>query len=142
MWLFTRQGFISVVRHSHLPGPTSSAARRQAVYQVVATRGAEPAKRLLGERHACALGSDRWGASTWVPPQRRWACWAHLRRDCQAMADRDDAGSEVGQGLLNYSGVLFECWHEVRGRGPGSRQRCPSAGAVASSQELTHPIRP
>jgi hypothetical protein len=49
-----------------------------------------------------------------VPPQRRQVCWAHLRRDSQAMVDRDDAGWEVGQELLNYSDVVFEyltpCW--------------------------------
>jgi hypothetical protein len=64
-----------------------------AVYPIVATRSAEQVKRLLGERYAGILGSDRWSAYAWVPPQRRQVCWAHLRRDFQAMIDREDRGS-------------------------------------------------
>jgi transposase len=91
-----------------------------AVYQIVATRSAEQAKRLLGEHYAGILGSDCFCASTWVPCQRRQVCWAHLRRDFQAMIDREDAGSEVGQDLLSYSDVLFEYWYKMR---DGTRTR-------------------
>jgi transposase len=91
-----------------------------AVYPIVATRGAGQAKRLLGEHYASVLGSDRWSASTWVPARRRQVCWAHRRRDFQAMVDRQDAGSEVGQDLLGYSEVLFEYWYKVR---DGTRTR-------------------
>jgi transposase len=94
-----------------------------AVYQIVATRGADQAKRLLGEHYAGILGTDRWSAYTWVPARRRQVCWSHLRRDFQAMVDRNDAGSEVGQDLLNYSDVLFDYWYKVRdGTRPGKRK--------------------
>jgi transposase len=38
----------------------------------------------------------------------------HLRRDFQAMIDRDGDGAEVGRQLLWQSGKLFESWHKVR----------------------------
>src|SRR5881275_3040444 len=38
----------------------------------------------------------------------------HLRRDMQAMIDRDGDGAEVGRRLLWQSGKLFEPWHKVR----------------------------
>jgi transposase len=45
----------------------------------------------------------------------RWqVCWAHLKRDFQAMVDRGNAGSPIGEELLLLTGVLFEWWHRVR----------------------------
>jgi transposase len=38
----------------------------------------------------------------------------HLRRDFQAMIDRDRGGAEVGRQLLWQSNKLFEYWHKVR----------------------------
>jgi transposase len=38
----------------------------------------------------------------------------HLRRDFQAMIDRDGDGAEVGRRLLWQSNKLFEYWHKVR----------------------------
>lgn len=38
----------------------------------------------------------------------------HLRRDFQAMIDRDGDGAEVGRQLLWQSNKLFEYWHKVR----------------------------
>jgi transposase len=37
----------------------------------------------------------------------------HLRRDFQAMIDRDDGGSAVGSRLLKLSDGLFWGWHRV-----------------------------
>ena len=55
---------------------------------------------------------DRYSAYTWVK-KKQW-CWAHLRRDFQAMIDRDDGGSAVGrQDLLRRSNQLFWGWHRV-----------------------------
>ena len=58
--------------------------------------------------------TDRYGAYAHLDPGRRQGCWAHLRRDFQAMIDRADAGSAVGRDLLLHADVLLAEWRRVR----------------------------
>ena len=60
------------------------------------------------------LTTDRYPVYNHLPVARRQLCWAHLRRDFQAMIDRDDAGAAVGRDLLLHADVLFEQWNRVR----------------------------
>ncbi len=66
------------------------------------------------------LTTDRFPVYTHSKPDRRRLCWSHLRRDFQAMIDRRNAGSEVGEGLLAHADTLFDHWGEVR---DGTRKR-------------------
>jgi transposase len=60
------------------------------------------------------LTTDRYGVYTHLPADRRQVCWAHLRRDFQAMIDRQNAGSKVGEDLLLHADILFRHWARVR----------------------------
>ena len=60
------------------------------------------------------LTTDRYGVYTHLPADRRQVCWAHLRRDFQAMIDRTNAGSEIGADLLLHADILFDHWERVR----------------------------
>jgi transposase len=60
------------------------------------------------------VGSDRWSVDHKVAVDRRQVCWAHLKRDFQALVDRDNAGSAIGEDLLRLTGGLFEWWPRVR----------------------------
>lgn len=60
------------------------------------------------------LTTDRYPVYAHLGIERRQVCWAHLRRDFQAMIDRDDRGSGVGEDLLMYADILAEHWPEVR----------------------------
>jgi transposase len=51
--------------------------------------------------------------SYWWIKRLQW-CWAHLRRDFQAMIDRGNQGQAIGQALLEQSNRLFHLWHQVR----------------------------
>jgi transposase len=82
------------------------------VFTIAGTRGAKVIRELLGENYNCVLTSDRWTAYTWI--KRRQLCWAHLRRDFQAMIDRENDGAEIGKSLLELSDQLFHWWHRVR----------------------------
>ena len=82
------------------------------VFTIAATRGAKVIREILGENYNRVLTSDRWTAYTWL--KRRQLCWAHLRRDFQAMIDREDEGSPIGKSLLKRSDQLFHWWHRVR----------------------------
>jgi transposase len=90
------------------------------VYQITAKRGAKELLALLGADYQQVLTSDRFKAYEGVPLSRRQACWAHLRRDFQAMIDRANEGSSLGEELLFHSEVLFELWYKVR---DGTRTR-------------------
>ena len=61
-------------------------------------------------RSSSATGSRATSGSS----ESRQVCWAHLRRDFQAMIDRGGDGAEVGRRLLGQSDELFEWWHQVR----------------------------
>jgi transposase len=60
------------------------------------------------------LGTDRYGAYTWVGVENRQVCWAHLRRDFQKMVDTDDGLAGIGQGLIFEHDQIFRLWHRVR----------------------------
>jgi transposase len=91
-----------------------------ALFVVHLRRGAAGLKALLGEAIGGLIGSDRWSAYHLIPVERRQLCWAHLRRDFQAMVDRGGAGAKVGEELLCRAGVLFGLWYKVR---DGTRRR-------------------
>jgi transposase len=60
------------------------------------------------------LTTDRFPVYTHLSGDRRQVCWAHRRRDFQAMIDRRNAGSGVGQDLLFHADILFAHWQRVR----------------------------
>lgn len=71
------------------------------------------------------LTTDRYPAYDHLPVGRRQVCWAHLRRDFQAMIDRRNAGSAVGEDLLMHADILLMQWRRVRDgtlTRPGFRQ--------------------
>jgi len=84
------------------------------VFTIARSRGSPVVKNLLGERFPGYLGSDRWSAYSWVPPERRQLCWAHVRRDFQALVDYGGAAVMVGKLGLVLSDRLFAAWHQGR----------------------------
>ena len=66
------------------------------------------------------LTTDRFPADSHLKGDRRQVCRAHLRRDFQAMIDRGDGGSAIGQELLAHADVPFDHGQRVR---DGTRTR-------------------
>jgi transposase len=60
------------------------------------------------------MTTDRYPVYTHLEVDKRQVCWAHLRRDFQAMIDRRDRGSGIGEELLCYADILAEQWPRVR----------------------------
>jgi transposase len=98
------------------------------VFRIVRSRAGAVARDLLGEEPKPIVISDRFPGYEWLKLKSRQVCWAHLRRDFQAMIDRDGDGSEVGRQLLWQSNKLFESWHKVR---DGTIQRSTFLQTVA-----------
>lgn len=63
---------------------------------------------------AGVLTTDRYPVYDHLACGQRQVCWAHLRRDFQAMIDRDDAGSATGEDLLAHADILLRHWKRVR----------------------------
>jgi transposase len=84
------------------------------VFLVRLSRGAGALRDLLGSGHDRVVTSDRYTTYEVLPLGRRQVCWAHLRRDFQAMIDRGGPGARVGENLLLLSEVLFTAWRRVR----------------------------
>ena len=66
------------------------------------------------------LTTDRFPVYTHLSGKRRQVCWAHLRRDFQAMIDRQNSGSAIGEELLLHADIVFRHWPWVR---DGTRTR-------------------
>ena len=83
-------------------------------FLLLTTRSAEGVKKLLGENFSGILGSDRWNAYNIFDILRRQICWAHLKRDFQALVDRGGESQVIGRMLLKQTQSLFIHWHRVR----------------------------
>ncbi len=84
------------------------------------SKGKVVSRPLLRRSSLTPAGSDRWSAYHQIPIERRQLCWAHLRRDFQAMIDRSGEAGRRGEELLCHADMLFGLWHKVR---DGTRSR-------------------
>lgn len=134
------------------------------VFAVVLSRAQTSAKALIGEAFAGIVTSDRYGGYHWLDNEQRQLCWAHLKRDFTAMAERSGVSKEIGDALLARERRLFRWWHQVRdgtlsradfvervdrlrtgfrvaletaaGLGVGPREKTPLAKTVRTCQQL------
>ncbi len=88
--------------------------RLATVFTIAGHRSGEVARALLGSEPDQVVTSDRFSAYEWIAARWRQICWAHLRRDFQAMIDRGGDGKPIGERLLKLSHRLFHNWHRVR----------------------------
>jgi transposase len=92
------------------------------------SRGHDALEDLLGEEPGRdqVIISDRF--PTYARAPSRQLCWAHLRRDMQAMIDRASGGESVGRKLLEQSRWVFTWWRRL---GEGSIARTTLRSYVA-----------
>lgn len=83
-------------------------------FEVILSRSQATAKALIGEQFTGIVISDRYSAYRWIEVSRWQVCWAHLKRDFTAMAERSGVSREIGEALLNRQRRLFRWWHRVR----------------------------
>ena len=77
------------------------------VYQIVSGRNRCELNKLIGPTYQRVLTSDRHSLYMHLPDWRHQLCWAHLRRDFQAMVDRNNAGLKIGAELLAMSDEML-----------------------------------
>jgi len=100
-----------------------------ALFYIAKGRTAQIAQKLLGKDYPGVATCDRLKSYWWIK-RLQW-CWAHLRRDFQAMIDRGKPGKAIGERLLGQSNTLFHLWHQLE-EGKLSR---------AEFQEAMKPVR-
>jgi transposase len=83
-------------------------------FRLFKTRGSKGAKQLLGTNYEGIVGSDRYSAYNWIDPEKRQICWAHLKRDFQALVDRGGESKTIGRLLLAEIRQFFNLWHRIR----------------------------
>jgi len=84
------------------------------VFTIALSRAGSVAKGLIDPSAGQVITTDRYKGYLWLPLRQRQICWAHLIRDFQAMVDRANAGSALGEELLCCSEDLFTWWYRVR----------------------------
>jgi transposase len=92
----------------------ATVTRIATVFTIAGHRSGAVARALSGSAPDQVVSGDRFGASEWIAARWRQICWAHLRRDFQAMIDRGGEGKPIGERLLKRSHRLFHDWHRVR----------------------------
>jgi transposase len=84
------------------------------VFTIALSRAGSVAQRLVDPSSRQVITTDRYKGYLWLPLRQRQLCWAHLTRDFQAMKDRANAGSAIGEELLCCAQDLFTWWYRVR----------------------------
>ena len=83
-------------------------------FQIQASRAQSAADQMLGPLYNGIVVSDRYSAYNHLPLDRRQLCWAHLKRDFQAMAERPGRSASLGDSLLQMERQVFGLWQRVR----------------------------
>lgn len=83
------------------------------VFTIRPSWAASTIRELLGSTFAGVVSCDR-AKMYWMLPNLQW-CWAHLKRDFQAVADRPNGQArELGEALLAETDRLFDLWYRCR----------------------------
>jgi transposase len=103
------------------------------LFRIAYGRTRQIAQTLLGKQSAGVATCDRLKSYWWI--ERIQWCWAHLRRDFQAMIDRGNSGKAIGEALLGQSNALFHLWHQLK------QGALPRAGFQSAIEPVRHAVR-
>jgi transposase len=83
------------------------------VFALRLTRGADVLRELLGEEFRGVVHCDR-ARMYWRLERLQW-CWAHLKRDFQALIDDPDRQAQrLGRDLMRSTRAMFRAWARYR----------------------------
>lgn len=83
-------------------------------FKILANAKRDTLAALFGDDKRGTLVSDRATALTFWAMERRQICWAHLLRKFIAFSERGGRSGVIGKELLEYVGVMFEYWDDVK----------------------------
>jgi len=91
-----------------------NATKQVSVFRVAKKRDAATAREVIGGAKTSVITTDRYLGYGWLGTSRRQVCWAHLKRDFQAIAERSGESKEIGEALLTQTKEVFRLWHQVK----------------------------
>jgi len=91
-----------------------NATPRATVFRIMIGRGQAEAREVIGRGYLGTVNTDRYAAYNWVNAHRRQLCWAHLKREFEAIKERGGASAEIGERLGEEVKAIFGLWHELR----------------------------
>jgi transposase len=83
------------------------------VFKILANGQARTLAPLFGKKLGL-LVSDRATALNFWAMDKRQICWAHLLRKAISFSERDGPAGALGRELLEYIGILFDYWDQLR----------------------------
>jgi transposase len=101
------------------------------VFKILANGKGKTLEPLFGKKLGILVSDRATALNFWAMAQRQ-ICWAHLLRKAISFSERDGPAGAIGRELLDYIGILFGYWGELRA-GQLSREKF---------RELMAPVRP
>jgi len=89
------------------------ATKAATVFKIISDGSAKTLAPLFGTLQGI-LVSDRATALNFWAMERRQICWAHLLRKMVSFSERDGRAGAFGKELLDYTGLIFEYWHNFK----------------------------
>jgi transposase len=84
------------------------------VFHLLSGRSRQDAREVISEKAKGIITTDRYVSYNWLAARRRQICWAHLKRDFQALVERGGDSAKIGESLLQQVTRTFVLWHQVR----------------------------
>jgi transposase len=91
-----------------------NATKDVTTFHLLAKRNSTAARAVIGSGRCSVITTDRFRGYDWLSAAKRQVCWAHLKRDFQAMVERGAESKEIGEALLKQTEKLFDLWHQAR----------------------------
>lgn len=117
---FTQNQRVQYVDETSWPESTQAkwlwinATAEVTAFHLLARRSAVAAQTVIDAQAKGIVTTDRYSGYQWLPKRRRQICWAHLKRDFQAIAERAGEAGQLGAQLLGQVKDLFTQWHACR----------------------------
>lgn len=108
------------------------ASKAATVFKIVSDSAKKTLRPLYGKLRGIMV-SDRAKALNFWAMERRQICWQHLIRKFVSFSERDGPAGDLGRQLLDYTGILFEYWHQYKD-GELSREKLVSWMAPVREQ--------
>jgi transposase len=107
------------------------------LFVVAKNRSAAVLATVLGETFDGVVGSDRYKAYLSVPLERRQICWAHLKRNLVAFAERGGEIGDWGTEAVDVVEKVFAAWYrDKEGGGDRAQLQAEIAPLRAQMQKL------
>ncbi len=89
----------------------TAVAEGMSLFHIDPRRSGDVVEKLLGEDFSGVVGTDRYSAYKRIPVEQRALCYAHLKRNFQALVDRGGEAASVGRWGLRELERVFGLWH-------------------------------